>query len=295
MQVNHIGALKEAFDRHGLDFNAVREEFVAVGPHQALRHTCTLNYGQHVVQSAEHAQKKMAKQDAAERLLVAIKQGEQPTLPPQAMQVEAMVGDAVLRLVLLQHFITMTPNITPGDLHSSVTQHSTNEFLAQRLNLVVQAGLADNAPDPSGNVKQDSMAMEALFASLVPRNQGNLPAISANILALVGVLPRKAMQVEAMVGDAVLRLVLLQHFITMTPNITAGDLQSSVEQHSTNKFLAQRLNLVVQAGLADNAPDPSGNVKQDSKAMQALFASLVPRNQGNLPAISANILALVGV
>ena len=187
MQVNHIGALKEAFDRHGLDFNAVREEFVAVGPHQALRHTCTLNYGQHVVQSAEHAQKKMAKQDAAERLLVAIKQGEQPTLPPQAMQVEAMVGDAVLRLVLLQHFITMTPNITPGDLHSSVTQHSTNEFLAQRLNLVVHAGLADNAPDPSGNVKQDSMAMEALFASLVPRNQGNLPAISANILALVGV------------------------------------------------------------------------------------------------------------
>ena len=203
MQVNHIGALREAFQLRGLDFNAVHEEVVAVGPHHAPRYTCTLNYGQHVVQSAEHAQKKMAKQDAAERLLVAIQQGEQPTLPPQpalapttivmsavrpcGRRVEAMVGDAVLKLVLLQHFITMTPNITPGDLHSSVTQHSTNEFLAQRLNLVVQAGLADNVPDPSGNVKQDSMAMEALFASLVPRNQGNLPAISANILALVGV------------------------------------------------------------------------------------------------------------
>ena len=187
MQVNHIGALREAFQLRGLDFNAVHEEVVAVGPHHAPRYTCTLNYGQHVVQSAEHAQKKMAKQDAAERLLVAIKQGEQPTLPPQAMQVEAMVGDAVLRLVLLQHFITMTPNITAGDLQSSVEQHSTNKFLAQRLNLVVQARLADNVPDPSGKVKQDATAMEALFASLVPRYQGNLPAISANILALVGV------------------------------------------------------------------------------------------------------------
>ena len=37
MQVNHIGALKEAFDRHGLDFNAVREEFVAVGPQLLIR------------------------------------------------------------------------------------------------------------------------------------------------------------------------------------------------------------------------------------------------------------------
>ena len=94
MQVNHIGALKEAFDRHGLDFNAVREEFVAVGPHQAPRHMCTLNYGQHIVQSAEHAQKKKAKQDAAERLLVAMQQGALPTLPsspPPSSQYQAGV------------------------------------------------------------------------------------------------------------------------------------------------------------------------------------------------------------
>ena len=84
-QSNPIGALKEAIDREGLNYClAVHKQFVAVGPPHLPRFTCTLTYGQHAVQSAEHAQKKMAEHDAAERLLVAMQQAEQAATEAKA-------------------------------------------------------------------------------------------------------------------------------------------------------------------------------------------------------------------
>ena len=93
-EVNHIGALKKEFDAQRLDYHAVHKQFVAVGPPHLPRHTCTLTYGKHSVQSAEHATKKAAEQDAAERLLVAMQQGALPTLPsspPPSSQYQAGV------------------------------------------------------------------------------------------------------------------------------------------------------------------------------------------------------------
>ena len=93
-EVNHIGALKKEFDAQRLDYHAVHKQFVAVGPPHLPRHTCTLTYGKHSVQSAEHTTKKAAEQDAAERLLVAMQQGALPTLPsspPPSSQYQAGV------------------------------------------------------------------------------------------------------------------------------------------------------------------------------------------------------------
>ena len=84
-QSNPIGALKEAIDREGLNYClAVHKQFVEVGPPHLPRFTCTLTYGQHAVQSAEHAQKKMAEHDAAERLLVAMQQAEKAATEAKA-------------------------------------------------------------------------------------------------------------------------------------------------------------------------------------------------------------------
>ena len=46
-----------------------------------------------------------------------------------ALRVPAMEGDAILRHVLIDHFKTINPNITPGDLHDSCQPFQTNEFL----------------------------------------------------------------------------------------------------------------------------------------------------------------------
>jgi len=72
----------------------------------------------------------------------------------------AYIGDAVLRLVLIMH--EDAPRVDSGTLHDWVTQYSTNAFLKDRYQeLDTSSRLPRGLPRPTGNVREDATAMEA--------------------------------------------------------------------------------------------------------------------------------------
>ena len=50
-------------------------------------------------------------------------------LSPRTVQVKAMKGDAILRLILIDHFTSENQTIGPPTLHRSCVSYSTNAFL----------------------------------------------------------------------------------------------------------------------------------------------------------------------
>ena len=189
MQVNHVGLLKERLDLQGADFGKVIETFgeryAMCDPTNTKEFSCKLQYGEHIGQSHAHLTKKMAKQEAAERLLAALLQAPISQGPVHSMQVQAMRGDAVLKLILLEHFTSTEPRITAGNLHDRVQHHLTNNFLNARYAALAE-GLPEGLPPPTGQSTVDATQLEAFIAFLYDACDGNLELTATRVLPLLG-------------------------------------------------------------------------------------------------------------
>jgi hypothetical protein len=177
--MNHVGALKEWMDARTLSFDDVVETYEAEGPGEATLHWCNLMYGQHTVQSRAHPKKKMAKQEAAGLLQATLANMH---VHGPATQVQAMLGDSVLKHVLLRHF-SMQAGITPANLQNLVVNHSTNIFLNTMYYALTPQGLPEGLPPPTGNTNADASRFEAFIASL---EDDSTMTTMARVLPLLG-------------------------------------------------------------------------------------------------------------
>lgn len=131
MPLNAKGQVKELLEAKGQTLESVGFYFDDGEP-------CTvdLTYSGRKVCSQYHSTKKEAAQDAYAQLLgllkhEPIKAPVQHFSPPSALavQAKAMKGDAILRLILIDHFTSENPAITPCTLNRSCVSYSTNRFL----------------------------------------------------------------------------------------------------------------------------------------------------------------------
>lgn len=92
----------------------------------------------------------------------------------EARTVEALQGDAVLKLLLSMH----CPHdgeqaCAAGQLHDFIVRHSTNYFLYQRhLELFRENDLPEDLPPPRGQATADPTCFEAWIGRVFKRNGG---------------------------------------------------------------------------------------------------------------------------
>lgn len=116
--------------------------------------------------------------------------------------VEAMLGDAVLKMILLMHFpsdsdsvltrddssIASSIDTDPGTLNNFIVEHSTNNFLYHRyLSLAKENKLPDDLPEPNGHAQADPTNFEAWIGRVFTRCGGNLHATARYVLPALGV------------------------------------------------------------------------------------------------------------
>ena len=180
MAANHIGLLKERLDPSG---QTVEKTFFKAGEDHLPRYSCMVRFNQHAdVSDGDHTNKKSAEQQACQRLLVML-DGQLPVTITEDVQGRAMLGDGLLKNILLLHFYQH--GIAPGQLHDLVRDQSTNERLAQ-----VYQELADNAPHTNlspatGNARHDATLFEADVYRVFTETH-SIQATAVQILPMLG-------------------------------------------------------------------------------------------------------------
>ena len=184
MAVNHIGLLKERLDLIG---RTVEKIHTKAGEDHQPRFSCSAQLSQHggptAVSDDNHVNKKSAEQQACQRLLVML-DAQLPAAIINDVRCRAMLGDGLLKDILLQHFYQ--PGIAPGQLHDLVRGQSTNERLAQ-----VYQGLVGNTPHmnlspATGNVWHDATLFEANVFRVFNDETHSIQATAVQILPLLG-------------------------------------------------------------------------------------------------------------
>lgn len=145
---------------------------------------------------------KAAKKDACRLMLEWFKSREAdptaPTAPPNVpgrtgQAVEAMLGDAVLKLLLVMHRREHNPSsfpVDPGALNEWVVRRSTNTFLYQRHNELSRRGkLPEGLPPPKGHANADPTAFEAWIARVFRNARGDLRTTGETVFPALGVEP----------------------------------------------------------------------------------------------------------
>ena len=145
---------------------------------------------------------KAAKKDACRLMLEWFKSREvdpsAPTAPPDVpgrtgQAIEAMLGDAVLKLLLVMHRREHNPSsfpVDPGVLNQWVVRRSTNNFLYQRhFELSRRGELPEGLPPPKGHANADPTAFEAWIARVFRDARGDLRATGETVFPALGVEP----------------------------------------------------------------------------------------------------------
>ena len=127
---NPKGRLKEFLERRGRSLLDVVKEEHRMGPDHEARFAVDLSIDDHTGYSEYHTTKMAAEQDAAAKLLDRL-QSNQPANALQGVAERAVKGDAVLRLILVDYFMSTNPGITKGQLDDHVKEYSTNRFLRE--------------------------------------------------------------------------------------------------------------------------------------------------------------------
>ena len=102
---------------------------------------------------------------------------------------EAILGDAVLKLLLVMHYPRPREcSGNAGPLNDFIVRHSTNDFLYHRH---LELAAADNLPEgllpPRGLASADPMCFEAWIGRVFTRNGGDLHATADVVLPALGV------------------------------------------------------------------------------------------------------------
>lgn len=145
---------------------------------------------------------KAAKKDACRLMLEWFKSREAdptaPAAPPNVpgrtgQAVEAMLGDAVLKLLLVMHRREHNPSsfpVDPGALNDWVVRRSTNTFLYHRhFDLSRRGELPEGLPPPKGHANADPTAFEAWIARVFRDTRGDLRATGETVFPALGVEP----------------------------------------------------------------------------------------------------------
>ena len=145
---------------------------------------------------------KAAKKDACRLMLEWFKSREAdptaPAAPPNVpgrtgQAVEAMLGDAVLKLLLVMHRREHNPSsfpVDPGALNEWVVRRSTNTFLYHRhIDLSRRGELPEGLPPPKGHANADPTAFEAWIARVFRDARGDLRATGEAVFPALGVEP----------------------------------------------------------------------------------------------------------
>mmetsp|Transcript_8868 Transcript_8868/g.40288 ORF Transcript_8868/g.40288 Transcript_8868/m.40288 type:complete len:202 (-) Transcript_8868:1656-2261(-) len=122
-----------------------------------------------------------------------------PPPPPGrgGQAVEAMLGDAVLKLLLVQHGVDHhrpekngKDEPDPGPLNQWIVDRSTNKFLYQRhIQLSRDCNLPRGLPPPKGHAHADPTAFEAWIARVFEEHGRSLVDCAKVVLPALGVEP----------------------------------------------------------------------------------------------------------
>lgn len=169
---NYTGAFNEYLQKmHGtsLGDEAFTEKFHREGLDHELHHRCVLSCNtkcglKHNVTSEPFNNVSDAKKDACRKMhtwfLTKAPAEESITSITSSQSICALLGDAVLKLVLILHDEAPTRDV--GTLHNWITERSTNNFLKSRYKALYAASkLPDGLNPPTGHVNADAKSFEA--------------------------------------------------------------------------------------------------------------------------------------
>lgn len=185
---NYIGRLNEYMAARG-EATYTKSDFLvqSVGPAHNPLFTCEVHFGEFVAQGFGEVKVK-AKQEAC-RLLLRQLEDEQENAPPPtrtnaALQLQAMRGDAMLKVIVTEHFIRRGTS-SAGELQNLIVAATNNEFLFERYQQIALAGnLPAGLPPPSNLVNRDPTQFEAWIGDMM--DDGDSQAITPAVLGALG-------------------------------------------------------------------------------------------------------------
>ena len=169
---NYTGFFNEYLQKtHGISIGdkTFSEKFYREGPAHEPLHRCMLSCNtkcglKHNVTSEPFNNVRDAKKDACKKMhqwfLTKAPAQESKASIKSLQSISALVGDAVLKLVLMLH--DEAPTCDVGTLHNWITERSTNKFLFSRYEgLYAASKLPDGLKPPTGHVNADAKSFEA--------------------------------------------------------------------------------------------------------------------------------------
>lgn len=207
MSLTSKGRVKEFLEGRSQSLHDVSEVMKrGAGPDHRPSFVAYLTFAGVTFRSNYHSTKKAATQEAYVGLLQYLQR--QPNQPLQednsALAVKAMKGDAILRLILIDHFSAVNPGIDKGTLHRNCERYSTNAFLhdnydrlereslphmeynSTHLLLPHLSGLGPQLPLPTGGNQRDPTVFEAWIADRFDYNSECYMMTKYDVLPALG-------------------------------------------------------------------------------------------------------------